>query len=176
MRLLIALHLATYQASALPQSAAPCTLKTAPIGGGDPHQNYLELQVSETKHCKPDSKNPNCKVLSVERHTEYFFTGTTVPFEWTAGGFDVNESTITRADYLCNTDKEDDICVYATIPHTAYTVQNQRTCDGPVGKPFVIQSPNKNPAGIQYYCVRGAGCHSKGKYYWSGRIGAGGPP
>jgi hypothetical protein len=62
--------------------------------------------------------------------------------------------------------------------YTAYTVQNVDGCNNPMGKPFVIESPNTNQDlqyARQFYCVDGP-CRSVGEGYWDKTGPAGGPP
>ncbi|KAF2758964.1 hypothetical protein EJ05DRAFT_499390 [Pseudovirgaria hyperparasitica] len=137
------------------------------VGNGDPHQNYLHKQLSQTITC--DQEN-GCSTGQTEtRSYTIGFSITGSPAEWISGGFDVSTSWTTGNSYTCNGGPGDTVCVFQKIAHTAYTVQNgaYNSCTGfsPSGGTSIIKSPNNNNSGGGYYCVVGT-CRNQGDEYW----------
>lgn len=188
MRLLLALLLAICRASALPRpsnetSVGPnlpekdfiCLSTIKRFGDGNPHQNYLNIQLTENINCGGGGK---CSVSHLSSHTIGFTASVAItPQDWISAGFSVQDSYTTGNTYGCGALEGDVVCVWQSIAHTAYTVRTKNSghCGNGYGPPFVIKSPNKHDVGSTYYCVRGSACRSNGAKYWNNNGRAGGP-
>ncbi|KAB8437361.1 hypothetical protein FH972_025041 [Carpinus fangiana] len=149
-----------------------CTPETVLQGDGDPHQNFLHVQVTEAIDCGGGS----CNVQYTTQHTIGWSASIEGAYEWIAGGFSVEESYTTGGTYECDGEEGDgNVCVIRVIAHTAYTVQNiDAGCGGVQGDPFVMKSPNSGEIGYSYKCRRG-GCGSNGDSFWDDFAPVGGP-
>lgn len=139
-----------------------CFVTTTLVGDGDPSQTYLHMQVSDNLQC---ASHEGCSVSHLTSHTVGYTVSAGIA-EWISGGFSVEESVTTGNTYTCDGNPNDEICVWATIPHTAYTVHDiNEHCGGPQDS-RILKSPNTDwdtPTG--YYCVVGT-CRSEGQMYW----------
>jgi hypothetical protein len=136
-----------------------CDPSTVLVDDGDPHQNFLHVQVTDAIDCG----SGDCNVQYTTQHTIGWSASVGGAYEWIDGGFGVEESYTTGGTYECDGDDTiDNLCVIRVVAHTAYTVQNVNAgCGGAVGDPFVMQSPNSNEVGYTYKCRRG-GCGNNG--------------
>ncbi|RGP72908.1 hypothetical protein FLONG3_6546 [Fusarium longipes] len=158
-----------------------CTVAQATIlvGDGNPHQNYYYKQLSEVISC---GNAQSCSVGNTQsRSYTIGWSASLSAFGWTSGGFEVSETWETGNTYTCNGGPGENICVWYTTAHTAYTVTNRErdTCVlgsrwQNVGNPFVMFSPNQANRGGGYYCVVGT-CRSQGDGYWVKDGRPGGP-
>ncbi|OQO06074.1 hypothetical protein B0A48_08662 [Cryoendolithus antarcticus] len=149
-----------------------CYARTELGGHGNPHQNYLHKQLSETITC--DQEN-GCTVG--QQNSKSFTVGFTFGRDilgWIDGGFGVEESWTTGNSYECNGGPGDTVCIWQKIAHTAYTVRDHDPCSAWYGAPAVITSPNKGNRGGGYYCVVGT-CRNTGDQCWDKEGRAGGP-
>ncbi|RSL82000.1 hypothetical protein CEP51_005430 [Fusarium floridanum] len=146
------------------------------VDDGDPHQNYLHKQLSETINC---GTAESCSVGSMQ--SKSFTIGWSSDFSgvpWISGGFSVSESWTTGNSYSCNAGKGETACIWYNTAHTAYTVREtaRNSCGGSYTArgPYILFSPNEQNRGGGYYCVIGT-CRSQGDEYWDKSGRAGGP-
>ncbi|KAF2137099.1 uncharacterized protein K452DRAFT_341682 [Aplosporella prunicola CBS 121167] len=138
------------------------------VGNGNPHHNYFHKQVSLTRQCV----GKTCSLGPHETNRYSFrFSADKKPAQWIPGDFPVTPKYSTGGGINCTAAANHQLCVWIKVAHTAYTVQDwaKKECGSgspkPIGKPYVIKSPNKNNEGGSYYCVIGT-CREKGDGYW----------
>ncbi|KAL1963822.1 hypothetical protein VTN77DRAFT_7753 [Rasamsonia byssochlamydoides] len=136
-----------------------CQTGTSLVGDGNPSQDFYNTQVTDNLVCDGEStysiSHFNSKAIRWTASADVNVT------EWLSGGFDVQEAYETGSQYYqCDGNPGETICVWMNVAHTTYTVQNwQQDCDGPdgpVGKPYIIWSPNTDNVGGGPYCVTGS--------------------
>lgn len=147
------------------------------VGDGNPHQNFLAKQLSDTINC---GNAATCSASqSQSKSYSIGFSADATYEEWISGGFSVEMSWETGNEYVCGGSTGETVCTWYQTAHTAYTVVNcdATTCDPECNPsdPFVMFSPNHNNAGGGYYCVTGT-CRAQGDSYWNFDGPAGGPP
>ncbi|KAI7162803.1 hypothetical protein KC349_g1722 [Hortaea werneckii] len=150
--------------------------RTTLVGDGDPHQDWLHQQMTDTIACGGGS----CSVGQTLTHSYSFgWSASASAAGWITGGFSVQESVSSGNAYTCDAGPGESVCLWKHIGHTAYTVQNQlcNPCSGckNLGEKYVMTSPNSNNIGTNFYCVRGSACRLRGSHYWQYNIRAGGP-
>lgn len=140
-----------------------CDPTTVLVGDGDPHQNYLHVQATDTIDCG----EAVCSVSALSSHTIGWTATIEDPFEWISGSFAVMESYTTGGTYTCQGNPGQSICVIRAVAHTAYTVQDTTGgTDCGAGSPsYVMKSPNTNDEGYVYIC-KTSECGSNGDQYW----------
>ncbi|KAH6888424.1 hypothetical protein B0T10DRAFT_488155 [Thelonectria olida] len=149
---------------------------TSLVGDGNPHQNFLHKQLSETIAC---GTADSCSVGSMNsRSFTIGWSADASAAGWISGGFSVTETWTTGNTYTCTAGEGETICIWYNTAHTAYTVQNydRNVCgtSNTNGGPYVMYSPNDKNSGGGYYCVIGT-CRSQGDQYWDKTGRAGGP-
>lgn len=170
--------LAIHQALALPNNmtsmrfAEPCVRSVSLDGSGNPHQNYYEIQVSDT-NC--GAGGIDCAVQQASRHKVSYTIEGDDGYRWISGGFDVKRSYETDVSFGCASHHEP-VCIWVSVARTAYTVHEASlgSCRSD-GHSFIIKSPNNNNIGGGPYCVYGNACRSNGEGYWNNNGPAGGP-
>ncbi|PVH86353.1 hypothetical protein DL98DRAFT_567755 [Cadophora sp. DSE1049] len=145
------------------------------IGNGDPHQNYLNTQISENIFCGAADQCSVGRENSRSYGVSYSWGGNFGG--WGSGGFAVDQSTTTGNTYSCTAHTGQTLCMWRNTAHTAYSVQTRERnpCYADQwGERYVLVSPNSNNVGSYYYCVVGT-CRNQGNN-WMDRNGrAGGP-
>ncbi|KXX80396.1 hypothetical protein MMYC01_204597 [Madurella mycetomatis] len=138
---------------------APCgtwSSRTVRVGNGDPHQNPLNIQISDPMDCGQRA----CSVgYTQARSFTIGWTASATAWQWLNGGFAVEMSAETGTSYECHGQAHDYLAIWKKVGQTAYTVQNANynVCTGlrRRGSPFVMWSPNANNRGTFFYCVYG---------------------
>ncbi|KAF9776795.1 hypothetical protein IL306_004960 [Fusarium sp. DS 682] len=138
-------------------------------GDGDPHVRYYHEQISEVITC---TKKQGCSVSNSDGKT--FTKGYSMTYnfgQWISGGFNVGRAWTTGNSYGCNANGEEanQVCVWYTVAHTAYTVRNPKGKGGVNalhGKQYIIASPNKGNKGGGYECRINDDCRQRGARYW----------
>ena len=165
-------------------------------GDGDPHQNYYDIQVSDTILC--DNGDCSAGETNSQSFTVGFSFGTNSNFKPTffQAGFSVSETWTTGNTYTCDGTAGESVCIWQRVAHTAVSLMILRiwprsrlrfsqyslgqsqsgVCNPPASSDIAImRSPNDNNLGGGFFCVRGAGCQSKGANSWENDGCAGGP-
>ncbi|PWY75429.1 hypothetical protein BO70DRAFT_253382, partial [Aspergillus heteromorphus CBS 117.55] len=154
-------------------------INTTLVGDGNPHQNYLNKQLSPNTNCTTTPCTlPSASPNSPSYSTTINWTSSATAAHWTSGGFPVTQSWTTPPsgnNHSCSGGAGDTVCLWYSTAHTAYTVQNEGVgsdgCAGDGGKglsnsQFVMFSPNKdNKGGGGYYCAVGF-CGGLGGEWW----------
>ncbi|TDZ74410.1 hypothetical protein CTRI78_v000745 [Colletotrichum trifolii] len=127
------------------------------IGNGNPHQNPLNIQLSEPMQC---GGRDGCEVnWATSRSFSIGWSASATAWQWLNGGFAVEMSIETGNSYTCPGNANDYFALWKSQAQTAYTVRNRlRTSCGPIqdsGGNYVMWSPNSNNRGGYYYCVYG---------------------
>ena len=138
------------------------------VGDGDPHTDYLHKQVSDPLSCgQGGSSSDGCSVSYLKSYTIGWSVNVGGTVSWLSGGFSVQESVTTGNSYTCNAASGETVCVWANIPHIAYTVEkgvdDVDICDNQPDGPLVMESPTGD---VGYYCVYGDACQVNGFQYW----------
>ncbi|POS70743.1 hypothetical protein DHEL01_v210865 [Diaporthe helianthi] len=113
---------------------------TRKVGGGNPHQNPMNVQLSDEMRCNPGR---TCGI-SATTGTSYAvgWSANANAFGWISGGFAVTKTEMTGNNYVCNGNPGDRLCLWKNQGQTAYTVRNwiSTPCqaESPVGNPYVI--------------------------------------
>ena len=166
-------------------------------GNGDPHQNYYDIQLSDTITCNAGSCSAG--ETETESTTIGFTIGTNSNFKPTfwQGGFAVTHSWTTGNTYTCNAEAGQRVCIWQRVAHTAvsfrfmeglchlclsicayprkqYSVY-RNDCDGTGAKHAIMRSPNQNNEGGGFYCARDDKCQNKGANHWQIGDCQGGP-
>ncbi|KAH7308430.1 hypothetical protein B0I35DRAFT_491514 [Stachybotrys elegans] len=126
-------------------------------GNGNPHQNPLNIQLSEPMQC---GSRDGCEVnWATSRSITIGWSASATAWQWLNGGFAVDMSIDTGNSYTCPGRANDYFALWKNQAQTAYTVRNRlRVSCGliqDVGGNYVMWSPNKNNRGGYYYCVYG---------------------
>ncbi|KAI1880323.1 hypothetical protein JX265_001944 [Neoarthrinium moseri] len=146
------------------------------VGDGNPHQNPMNVQLSENMDCSRDG----CIISRSEsRSLSVSWSASGTAWSWLNAGFAVEASIETGNDYQCPGNAGDFFCLWKNQAQTAYTVRNRQvTCAGArdVGDNFVMWSPNSQNRGGYYYCVYGRNyCRALGDRWLDTNGRAGGP-
>lgn len=167
-------QLKTRNVTGVEDTPRPCQIAVELVGDGDPHQNYLHIQITEPMACGP---NDNCYVEHQTAETVGWSVNGGID-HWISGGFAVEQSWTIGAAYGCHSDGADKVAVWHKVAHTAYTARNRYRgdCGHYDEGHYIIWSPNHDNRGGEYYCVRGSGyVRNKGDQYWDYSGRAGGP-
>lgn len=137
------------------------------VGNGDSHQNYFHKQVTENVNC---GSAASCAVTKLETYTISYSVDVHGVVPFINGGFTVSESWTSGETYTCNGTPGEALCVWLKVAHTAYTIKlpsdaNPSCTNQPYG-PLVMESPNTDNQGGEYYCVTGSACRGLGQGYW----------
>ena len=161
------------------------------VGDGNPHQNWIYKQVSETTDC---TGNPSSSTSITDTQTVDYSLSANVAIGWFTGGFAVSESFSTGStnSFGCATEdggsQDGSLCVFERIQTTAYTAQTRScsnsTCSGndctDWSEPVIITAPNDLQAGCFYDNFQltdvGISCQYKGYQLTIADGPAGGPP
>ncbi|KAK3905792.1 hypothetical protein C8A05DRAFT_41308 [Staphylotrichum tortipilum] len=129
---------------------------TAEVGDGNPHQNPLNVQVSQPMGCQQGTCSVGYSMIT--SFTIGWSAGASAA-GWISGGFAVEQSVETGQQYSCEFGPGSYFAVWKKVGQTAYTVQNWdlNQCTGAhkSGGPFVMWSPNSHNKGMWFYCVSG---------------------
>ncbi|KAK3994806.1 hypothetical protein QBC44DRAFT_367323 [Cladorrhinum sp. PSN332] len=142
------------------------------VGDGNPHQNFYHKQLSENMSC---GSAKECS--ATWEKTKSYSVGWSASINggaWTTGGFAVQTTWSTGNSYTCTGDKNQKVCTWYKVAHTAFTVQNFffNACYGTktkTGGTYVIFAPNqgnKNANG-GVYCRTGSNCQGQGAEFWN---------
>ncbi|KAJ2972464.1 hypothetical protein NQ176_g7141 [Zarea fungicola] len=148
------------------------------VGDGNPHQNPLNIQLSEAMQCGQASCSAGA---SNAVSFDIGFSASATLFSWLSGGFSVGRSISTGNSYTCTGNPGDYFAIWKSQAQTAYTVQNYESgnCNQDiraVGDPLIIWSPNNDNRGGFYYCVYGQNyVRSRGDRWLDTTGRAGGP-
>ncbi|KAH7122131.1 hypothetical protein B0J13DRAFT_648348 [Dactylonectria estremocensis] len=150
---------------------------TVLVGDGNPHQNYLHKQISETINCGGAA---TCNAGYTETQSFAIGFSYTLKLEdWAQFGFSVTQSWTTGNMYNCGGTTGEDVCIWYNTAHTAITVRNENYITAGCGiaqalysEDIILKSPNEQNRGGGYYCFVDP-CRAKGDGYWdnSGPVG-----
>ncbi|KAJ3460924.1 hypothetical protein MRS44_011791 [Fusarium solani] len=138
----------------------PCgiwTSQTRRVGNGNPHQNPLNIQLSEPMQCPG---HIGCSTYHTTSRSYSIGWTANAATSWISAGFDVVTTIETGNSYVCNGNPNDFFAVWKNQGQTAYTVQNgvYNSCTNSwlsVGGHIIVWSPNANNGRGFYYCVYG---------------------
>ncbi|KAH7267919.1 hypothetical protein B0J15DRAFT_591766 [Fusarium solani] len=138
----------------------PCgiwTSQTRRVGNGNPHQNPLNIQLSEPMQCPG---HIGCSTYHTTSRSYSIGWTANAATSWISAGFDVVTTIKTGNSYVCNGNPNDFFAVWKNQGQTAYTVQNgvYNSCTNSwlsVGGHIIVWSPNANNGRGFYYCVYG---------------------
>ncbi|KAK1830957.1 hypothetical protein QBC39DRAFT_372271 [Podospora conica] len=168
------LPLALAAPGVLDNRQTPCAFpeyKTELVGDGDPHQNYYHVQLSQPLFC---NQSHECTVGHERSESVTVgWSGGVSGFDFFSGSFEVQETFTTGDTYECGGQKDEVVCIWYIIAHTAYTVDSWIEYPGcPTGQPenkerAVIKAPNKDNEGGGLSCRIGPEeCRVQGDNYW----------
>ncbi|KAI8664864.1 hypothetical protein NCS56_00920600 [Fusarium sp. Ph1] len=127
----------------LDKRQTPCgiwTSQTRRVGNGNPHQNPLNIQLSEPMQCPG---HIGCSTYHTTSRSYSIGWTANAATSWISAGFDVVTAIETGNSYVCNGNPNDFFAVWKNQGQTAYTVQNG-----------VYNSCTNSWLGF-YYCVYG---------------------
>ncbi|KAI8663172.1 hypothetical protein NCS57_00917300 [Fusarium keratoplasticum] len=144
----------------LDKRQTPCgiwTSQTRRVGNGNPHQNPLNIQLSEPMQCPG---HIGCSTYHTTSRSYSIGWSANAATSWISAGFDVVRTIETGNSYVCNGNPNDFFAVWKNQGQTAYTVQNgvYNSCTNSwlsVGGHIIVWSPNANNRRGFYYCVYG---------------------
>ncbi|KAL6352176.1 hypothetical protein LRP88_14620 [Fusarium phalaenopsidis] len=108
----------------LDKRQTPCgiwTSQTRRVGNGNPHQNPLNIQLSEPMQCPG---HIGCSTYHTTSRSYSIGWTANAATSWISAGFDVVTATETGNSYVCNGNPNDFFAVWKNQGQTAYTVQN----------------------------------------------------
>ncbi|UPK92245.1 hypothetical protein LCI18_003180 [Fusarium solani-melongenae] len=144
----------------LDKRQTPCGIwssQTRRVGNGNPHQNPLNIQLSEPMQCPG---HIGCSTYHTTSRSYSIGWTANAATSWISAGFDVVTTIETGNSYVCNGNANDFFAVWKNQGQTAYTVQNgvYNSCTNSwlsVGGHIIVWSPNANNRRGFYYCVYG---------------------
>ncbi|RMJ01442.1 hypothetical protein CDV36_015814 [Fusarium kuroshium] len=144
----------------LDKRQTPCGIwnsQTRRVGNGNPHQNPLNIQLSEPMECPG---HIGCSTYHTTSRSYSIGWTANAAVSWISAGFDVVTTIETGNSYVCNGNPNEFFAVWKKQGQTAYTVQKGiwNSCTNawlPVGGNIIIWSPNANNRRGYYYCVYG---------------------
>lgn len=148
-----------------------------------PTQWYLHMQVTDPVSCG----NGGCSAGKIDTHTiTYTVSGgggiNFFSFFSATSSLTVGKGTTKGETITCDGDDGEQVCIWASIAHTEYTVYERnkyskikpKECGKWSTPERRMNAPNGNFVGSHYYCVRN-NCRNNGDRYWGSAVYEGKP-